>query len=365
MKKIADCLTVAAFFIIIVMFAAHTLFFGKTDTANETENMNIRQKAETYVDGNFPLNTNWKSLRTTMLVMTGKNEFDDVYILKKRLVDTSCDYDNEKLLDSVGDINKFAAGTSAQVYVMLVPTAAGIYSSQLPVYAQDIDQRELIDQIYYALDKNVSTIDTFYPLYSARSNYIYYRTDKKWTSFGAYYAYADGIKQMGFEPVALSNYDQEYASDSFYGNLYSKLCYSRIPADRVNIFRSKYQSTVESVDLYSGEQKLTAKSVYFRSALKTSDKSNIFLQGDNFTKATVKTTLEDGPKLLLVKGSYANTFVPFLTPHYSEITLVDPDKLEEEGKTLTDVADPNDYDQVLFLYDCDEFSEADNFDLLK
>ena len=52
-------------------------------------------------------------------------------------------------------------------------------------------------------------------------------------------------------------------------------------------------------------------------------------------------------------------------PHYSEITLVDPDKLKEEGKTLSDVADTSAYDQILFMYDCDQFANETNFDLLK
>ena len=57
--------------------------------------------------------------------------------------------------------------------------------------------------------------------------------------------------------------------------------------------------------------------------------------------------------------------MPFLTPHYSEITLVDPDKLKEEGKTLSAVADTSPYDQILFMYDCDQFADETNFDLLK
>ena len=81
----------------------------------------------------------------------------------------------------------------------------------------------------------------------------------------------------------------------------------------MNIFRSKYKTTVDSVELYRGDQVLTSKSVYFRSALKTADKTAIFLQGDNFTKATVKTTAEDAPKLLIIKGSYATFSISYPT----------------------------------------------------
>ena len=340
MKKAADYIAVSAFFVIVIMFAAYTLVMGRHGSESEkADSSDIRHNVQTYVSSNFPLSSNWKSLRTNMFVMTGKKNFDNIYILKDRLVEIT-DFDKDRLDKNISQINDFSENTDTPVYVMLAPTAAGIYSAKLPAYTSNTDQREMIDNIYYDLDR-------------------------KWTSFGAYFAYADGIKELGFEPVVLSNYDQEYTSNSYYGGLYSELCYNSIGADRVNIFRSKYKTTVDSVKLYRGDQVLTSKSVYFRSALKTADKTAIFLQGDNFTKATVKTTAEDAPKLLIIKGSYANTIVPFLTPHYSEITLVDPDKLKEEGKTLSDVADTSAYDQILFMYDCDQFADETNFDLLK
>ena len=40
-------------------------------------------------------------------------------------------------------------------------------------------------------------------------------------------------------------------------------------------------------------------------------------------------------------------------------------ELKEEGKTLSDVADTSAYDQILFMYDCDQFADETNFDLLK
>jgi hypothetical protein len=67
------------------------------------------------------------------------------------------------------------------------------------------------------------------------------------------------------------------------------------------------------------------------------------------------------PSLLIIKSDYANCYVPFLAPHYSRITLVDPEMLSD-GESLTDIANPNDYDQVLFLYDVKSFCEAENLD---
>ena len=83
----------------------------------------------------------------------------------------------------------------------------------------------------------------------------------------------------------------------------------------MNIFRSKYKTTVDSVELYREDQVLTSKSVYFRSALKTADKTAIFLQGDHFPKSTIKTTAANEQKHLIIKGGYAKTLVTFLTTH--------------------------------------------------
>ena len=56
--------------------------------------------------------------------------------------------------------------------------------------------------------------------------------------------------------------------------------------------------------------------------------------------------------------------MPFLCPHYSEITFVDP-KYFDKDETLSDLTDPSGYDQVLFLYDLKNFCEYDGLDKLK
>lgn len=367
MKKIANYITVISFFVILVMIAVSIVFFQNTVSFDEEKEKSkgIKTASINYIKDNFPLTANWKSLYTNTLVLTGKEQFDNVYVLDDKLVEVFDKIDNDKVENSVGIINDFAGSISTPVYVMIAPTASGVYSSLLPSYATQIDQKKTIDNIYLNLDKSINTIDAFYPLYSARDEYIFYRTDNKWTSFGAYYAYVEAVKELGFEPITMQNYDLNYAVSGFYGSLHNKVYYNQIQMDRINLFRSKYQSPVSSVELYNGQTVLKSNSVYFRSATKTDCKTDIFLQGDNYEKTVIKTSNEDYPKLLIVKGSYANTLVPFLTPHYSEITMIDLDKLKENGKSMLDSINPNDYDQILFMYDIDNFTRMDSFDLLE
>ena len=56
----------------------------------------------------------------------------------------------------------------------------------------------------------------------------------------------------------------------------------------------------------------------------------------------------------MIKDSYAHSLVPFLTQHYSEITMVD---MRYINVNLKDKLKLEDYDQVLFLYNAENFIE--------
>ena len=60
----------------------------------------------------------------------------------------------------------------------------------------------------------------------------------------------------------------------------------------------------------------------YLSALEQKDKYELFL-GGNYGKAVITTGVENGKHLLLVKDSFANSFVPFLTGDYETITMLD------------------------------------------
>lgn len=366
MKKFSDVITVVSFFIILVMFAVSTLFFQHSQSFSGIYERtgNIKKAVTKYVKGNFPLSSNWHKMYASILVGSGRDQFGDVYLAKDRLLKISEEADEADINENITCINVMASQTDVPVYVMLAPTAAGVYAASLPQYVQKYNQKELIDRIYLDLDKDVGTIDAFYPLYSARNEYIYYRTENLWTSFGAYYAYAEAIRQLGAEPQTMENYDQEFVLSSFTGSLYEKAMYGGISPDRINLFRSKYQSSVSKVVLESDGCRISGKSVYFRSALNSSKKTDVFLLGDQYDKITVTSESDSGQKLLIIKGSYANTLVPFLTPHYSQITLVDPQSLARKGETLSDVVDTEDYDQILVMFDIDSFSNADYLSIL-
>lgn len=367
MKKFSDAITVAAFFAILIMFAVSTVFFQNSSSFSvlmEREN-NVSRATASFVEDNFPMRPNWQAIYTEVMVLSGRNRFGNTYYTNDKLVRLVNNNGADNTIENMAYVNELAESTDLPIYMMLAPTAAGVYSAEIPALFNEKNQRSMINDAYMQLDKRIVSIDSFYPLYSAREEYVYYRTEDLWTSFGAYYAYSESVRQLGFPAVTLENYDQEFVMSNFYGSLYDSAMIGGIQPDRINIFRSKYQSPVTEVDMYNGTENKQAESVYFRSALRGSKKTDIFLQGDNYIKTDIYTNLEDAPDLLLIKGSFANTIVPFYTAHYGRITMVDPKKLKESGMTLSDVADLGEYDQILVLFDIESFSRADYFDTLK
>ena len=366
MKKIADFITIGVFFTIIVMFGVSTLVFQtKSDVNEQIKENGVQKGISVHLKNNYPLKKNLDSLYARILKMTGKKEFDNICIVNdNRLVQVKS-YDKNTIKKNTQILNDFSEKSGVPAYVMISPTAAGIYYSDPLNQNQKSTQKEIINNIYLGLDTDIAAVDAFGALYASREDYIFYNTDKSWSSLGAYKVYLETAKKLGFEPQTMINYDMEYADNNFRGDLYEKLPYGKISSDKINLFRSKYESNIESVTLSDGRNTLKSNSVYFKDALRTQKKTDVFLEGDNYKKITIKTKLKDAPKLLVLKGSYANMLAVLLTPHYSEITLVDVNALSNENKKLKDEINVSDYDQILTATDIDSFSENEVFKCLE
>ena len=353
MKKALNIITAALFFTFVCMFAVSTFILSKEKPPKPTER-SFPKLAEDYVRKSFPLMANWRSLYSTMITAAGQNMIGSVYVSDNGLIEIISKADDKKVAEKVTKINDFAARHErSNIFVLVVPTASGIYSQQLPMIINALDQQKLIDDLYFSLDGRIQTLDAYNPLFSARDDYVYFRTDDRWTEYGAYTVYSKVIRKLGFSPLGLSSYDLEYADRDFYGDLYKETYCSTVRSDFINIFRNKNGSFVTSFSAISDGEKFNSSSIYYTPALATEDKLDVFLGGNSFERYTIKTSNSDAPRLLMIKGRYANMFVPFLTPHYSEITLIDPEQLTD--KSIEDLVDVDSYDQILMLYDVSQF----------
>ena len=223
-----------------------------------------------------------------------------------------------------------------------------ILKNNLPAYAPNDSEKLIMDKTIQSINKSIRFIDVTETLSSRKGEYIYYNTDHHWTSKGAFYAYLELSRQMGFTPHEESYFNITQVNDDFYGSLSSKSGYQYLKKDSIDLYVPKKEEKylVEYVD----ENKVS-NSIYNMQSLKSKDKYNVFLGGNHgLIKITSNTPGEK--KLLIIKDSYANSLIPFLTGHYNQIYVVDPRYYEDDLSSLITL---NKINELLILYNVNTF----------
>lgn len=368
MKRVSAVVFLAILIILpLATLFSHKEYFSETENRKLAEFPKFSMKTvmdksfmngfETYISDHFINRLGWIETKTGIELALGKKELNGIYIADERLMEKLPTIDYSAIDKSVDAINKFSENNSSvPVYCLLAPTSAGIYMDELPKNAPQEDQKALIDYVYGNLNDNITAIDVYNILYTMKDEYIYYRNDHHWTSLGAYYAYNATIQKLGFSPIVYDKYDIEHASDSFKGTFYSTSLYDKVKADTIDIYRYDEGANVTDYIVNDGKSETEYDSIYFRDYLTQKDKYSTYL-GPNQPLVTIKTDVHNDKKLLVIKDSYAHCFAPFLTQHYSEITLID---LRYIGVSAEDVVNISDYSQVLVLYNASTFSTDDN-----
>ncbi len=311
---------------------------------------------ETYIADQFPLRNQFISTKAYTELMLQKKDNNDVYISKD-------DYflqkfntpDMEVVTRNANYINEFAQNFN--VYVAIAPTATKVLEEKLPPFANPYDEKVYIDDFYSALSDDVNKVDFLTTLQNHKEEYIYYKTDHHWTTLGAYYAYTKLCEDMGITPLEIDEFDIETVSDEFYGTLFSKGNFTFATPDSVETFDIKGGNPVTVKYEGSGTETDT---LYAPSHLDTKDKYSIFLDG-NHPLVKISTSVKNGKKLLIIKDSYANCFIPFLTHHFEEIQVIDLRLMNAPISTLAKEAGITD---ILMLYNVQNFSTENKFSLL-
>lgn len=341
------------------MLGISALLFS--DSFSSLKDNGFKEIGEFSLKKDFPMSESWHSLYSRTALLSGARGFGGVYFDKpnERLISSLKDPGNKALKETAEKINEFYHRyPDKPCYIMIVPTACGIYRAELPEAIEAADQQPIIDKLYYDVDPEVIPLDVFNALYSARDDYIFFRTDPYWTQLGAYHAYSSAASKLGIETYSAQNYDIDFTHVEYQGKLAKQSAVYAAKADTIDVFKCKYGSYIKSVEIVTSEDTEKRSSPYRSGKLKTQDKYSYFIGADDYKLASITTTNEDMPSMLMICSDYANCFAPFLAPHYSNITLVDPDDLDE-GEKIYDIADPAEFDQIMILFDLDTLLKLD------
>ncbi|MBR5559592.1 MAG: hypothetical protein IKU72_05045 [Oscillospiraceae bacterium] len=234
--------------------------------------------------------------------------------------------------------------SSVQTYNIVVPCSAEFY---LPMRyrSRSADQWDNISYIYSQLDERIKTVDAYNALAAHADEYIYFRTDHHWTALGAYYAYEVFCKEAGFTPVPLSDMEAR-TREGFLGTFYTQTGDQKLQQnpDSLTYYIPdvEYQSYMRLKDQ---PDSLTRMPGIWGEMASMTNSYSIFLYGD-FPMEKIVTENQNGRKIVVVKESYGNAFVPFLLSHYEEIYVVDQRYFQT---SLMDLIKENGITDLLFI----------------
>lgn len=314
------------------------------------------EKFEAYMDDQFVGRDMWRKLKVTVDRIGGSRLENGVYIgTNGQLLEQIEVADENHLAANIKAIKSFSESQSKiPVRMMLVPDAANVLNHSLPSLAKPEDQTQMFSMVRKDLGDSVEWIDVSTELNKHKTEKIYYKTDHHWTTLGAFYAFQAAAPSLGIEGDLSGKYVSYAVSDSFNGMLASKSGVNLGEKEQIDIYVPTEEDTDLIVD-YVDEGKRST-SLYDSSKLKEKDQYTVFL-GGNASLLDIRTVSTSTKRLLLVKDSFANSFIPFLTPYYREIVVVDP---RYYSGTINDLMDSYRISEVLFLYSGNTFFKDNN-----
>lgn len=314
------------------------------------------EKFEAYMDDQFVGRDMWRKLKVTVDRIGGSRLENGVYIgTNGQLLEQIEVADENHLAANIKAIKSFSESQSKiPVRMMLVPDAANALNHSLPALAKPEDQTQMFSMVRKDLGDSVEWIDVSTELNKHKTEKIYYKTDHHWTTLGAFYAFQAAAPSLGIEGDLSGKYVSYAVSDSFNGMLASKSGVNLGEKEQIDIYVPTEEDTDLIVD-YVDEGKRST-SLYDSSKLQEKDQYTVFL-GGNSSLLDIRTVSTSTKRLLLVKDSFANSFIPFLTPYYREIVVVDP---RYYSGTINDLMDSYRISEVLFLYSGNTFFKDNN-----
>lgn len=371
-SHLTDMITVIGFVITICFFSLFTMIYPDTEFS-EQENRVLHQKPKltlstltngqftseisAYFKDQFPLRNQYVGLKSTAEILMQKQQVNSVLLGDSGNLITRNDYPETIGLNSNIYYYSIFADSMEKRGIPCSFAAAGRSMDVLTQYTPSLYTDEFSEKIWTCFDsmmtaKGKSYIDLLTPLKTAAENeeYVYYKTDHHWTTYGAYLAYCAIMKSLGGTPQSADVFTVEKASGEFYGTTWSTAGIKWIAPDIMEYYRYKgdMDYTVEIVDDGS-----IIDGFYDRSYLEVKDKYSSFIGGNN---AHVRIT-KDNPesqreKLLVIKDSYAHSVIPFLAYHY-DLEILDLRYYRESPAKLVEETGVN---RVLFLFNMDNIT---------
>ncbi|MCQ2417654.1 MAG: DHHW family protein [Oscillospiraceae bacterium] len=304
----------------------------------------------------------WKpllNLHDSYQLSFGQNQLGDIYITRERMIQKDEVITQERMMQMTEALNSYAEQLNTPLYLMLIPTAEEIYGDTLPVnMSQDSSLWKTMSE---QLNDRVIQINVKNALMLEKEQYIYYRTDPCWTSYGAYTAYQTTIRKLGFQSIGYDQFVIHHVISDYYGALSDRIQYYDIQPDIIDVYLRQNDATVQNVTALRMDETKKIASYCNEDAVHSED---VFA----FSREPViriDTENSANKNLLLLTDAYGSHILPFLSQHYHSVTAVNLPLCRDNEIPWQQIADAG-YSQTIILCGADTaFSQDGLCEILK
>jgi len=283
----------------------------------------------------------------------GVREQDGLFFVDGELIENIPVGDEDVIRENTAGILRFLERSNRPAAAMLIPTAAAIRQQKVPSSAELYNQKALISSVYERLSGLATTVDAYTALFSAQEEYIFYRTASNLTGLGGYYVYMALAPRLGLTALSLSDYEIESLPDDYFGDLAARAGDRPVRADLLSLYRYTRSDRIWRMTCVRGGIPYVYDTL-FPMHLRELGRPEDVLFGGMGEVLDCSVAAQRGDELLLFADETAVSYLPFLAPHYRQITVVNPLGATDEQLAAID---PARYDRVIFACSVKTFSQ--------
>lgn len=321
---------------------------------NDLVSGEFAQDFEQYVNEQFLLRDEWITVKSVAEYALLKTENNGVAYGKDGYMFVKFpSFGKDTLQKNLEALDAFAYDCPAEVSVIVVPSSYSVLENKLPKGLPQVDEAYYIERINSYLNSSCAPVDASAALSEHADEYIYYRTDHHWTTYGAWLVYKEFAAQRGLEPFDYAAHTP-VSVDGFLGTSYSKSKAFNSEPDTLEYFDELNGTITREGETYD--------SIYNYEQFTKRDKYSGLLYGNTgIIQIDSEYSADKRESILIIRDSFADSLAPFLTEHYNRIVLVDP---RYYNKSISELAAMN-FSDVLVLFGFEDFATVKQIAALK
>lgn len=213
----------------------------------------------------------------------------------------------------------------SQVYTVIIPTSVGItLPDQYVGKVSGSEMKEPLEELAAQFSEEVTNVPLYDALMNQRDDYIYFRTDHHWTARGAFYAYREFCNAKGIEYYPLSVREMK-VFDGFRGSFYRSSGKIQEMKDNPDYVEAFYPVGENIKLVFTNKEGKSYSWPMISDMTNASEgmKYDTFAASDNPYTVIENADITDGSSCIILKESFGNALIPFLSDHYQTIYEVD------------------------------------------